>query len=145
VGLVVKKSKRISVRFNTGADFYVGSRVRSRRHELGMSQAKLAEGVGLTFQQIQKYEKGTNRIGASRLQQFANILGVPISFFFEGMEGTSPVGKRTALDPAIARASNFIASSDGLSLAKAFMKIKDSKFRHRIAVFVEQVANRQED
>jgi len=110
-----------------------------------MSQSTLAGGVGLTFQQIQKYEKGTNRIGASRLQQFSNILGVPISFFFEGMEGTSPVGKRTALDPSIVSASKFIASSDGLSLIKAFMKIKNRKFRHSIAVFVEQVADRQED
>ena len=65
-------------------DTFVGSRVRMRRLMVGMSQEKLADGLGITFQQVQKYEKGTNRIGASRLQQISRILQVPVSFFFEG-------------------------------------------------------------
>ena len=65
-------------------DRHVGSRVRMRRMMLSMSQEKLGDALGLTFQQVQKYEKGTNRIGASRLQQIAHILQVPVSFFFEG-------------------------------------------------------------
>src|SRR3979490_940246 len=70
-------------------DKYVGSRVRMRRIMLGMSQERLGEGLGLTFQQIQKYEKGTNRIGASRIQQISEILQVPVSFLFEGSPGSS--------------------------------------------------------
>src|SRR5438874_12259665 len=70
-------------------DKHVGSRVRMRRLMLGMSQGKLADGIGLTFQQVQKYEKGANRIGASRLQHLANILQVPISFFFDGLPAAS--------------------------------------------------------
>ena len=65
-------------------DAHVGRRVGRRRMALGMSQEKLAAGLGLTFQQIQKYEKGMNRMGSSRLQQAADILGVPVPFFFEG-------------------------------------------------------------
>src|SRR6201994_628746 len=68
-------------------DRHVGSRVRMRRIMLGMSQERLGEGLGLTFQQIQKYEKGTNRIGASRLQQICDILRIPVSFLFEGVPG----------------------------------------------------------
>ena len=69
-------------------DKHVGARVRMRRMMLSMSQEKLGDALGLTFQQVQKYEKGTNRIGASRLQQIANILQVPVSFFFEGAPNT---------------------------------------------------------
>ena len=77
-------------------DRHVGSRVRMRRILLGMSQEKLGEALGLTFQQVQKYEKGTNRISASRLQQFSSILQVPISFFFEGLPGASSKTKEPA-------------------------------------------------
>ena len=77
-------------------DKHVGSRVRMRRMLLGMSQEKLGEALGLTFQQVQKYEKGTNRIGASRLQQISSILGVPVDFFFEGAPGRRGDGGRTA-------------------------------------------------
>ena len=80
-------------------DKHVGGRVRMGRLKLEMSQSKLGEAVGLTFQQIQKYEKGTNRVGASRLQQFSNILGVPGSFFFEGGSNASSQRKAKAIDP----------------------------------------------
>jgi len=121
-------------------DKHVGSRVRMRRMMLGMSQEKLGDALGLTFQQVQKYEKGTNRIGASRLQQISHILQVPVSFFFEGAPNITgrPEGMGEAPSPAYV--SDFLATSDGLALTKAFMRIKDSKLRRRIVDLVEQIA-----
>ncbi len=123
-------------------DKHVGSRVRMRRMMLSMSQEKLGDALGLTFQQVQKYEKGTNRIGASRLQQISNILQVPVSFFFEGapnMPGhVGTAGLNEAPSPAYV--SDFLATSDGLSLTKSFMKIKSSKLRRKIVNLVEQIA-----
>jgi transcriptional regulator with XRE-family HTH domain len=123
-------------------DKHVGSRVRMRRMMLGMSQEKLGNALGLTFQQVQKYEKGTNRIGASRLQQISNTLQVPVSFFFEGAPnvqvGTRVEGMGEAPSPAYI--SDFLATSDGLALTKAFMRIPDSKLRRRIVDLVEQIA-----
>jgi transcriptional regulator with XRE-family HTH domain len=107
---------------------------------LGMSQEKLGDALGLTFQQVQKYEKGANRIGASRLQQIAHILQVPVSFFFEGapsVPGHQPDGMAEAPSPAYV--SDFLATSDGLALTKAFMRIKDAKLRRRIVDLVEQM------
>jgi transcriptional regulator with XRE-family HTH domain len=123
-------------------DKHVGSRVRMRRMMLGMSQEKLGDALGLTFQQVQKYEKGTNRIGASRLQQIAHIIQVPVSFFFEGAPSVQsalrPDGMAEAPSPAYI--SDFLATSDGLALTKAFMRISDSKLRRRIVDLVEQIA-----
>jgi transcriptional regulator with XRE-family HTH domain len=123
-------------------DKHVGSRVRMRRMMLGMSQEKLGDALGLTFQQVQKYEKGTNRIGASRLQQISQILQVQVSFFFEGAPtvtiGPRPEGVGEAPSPAYV--SDFLATSDGLALTKAFMRIADSKLRRRIVDLVEQIA-----
>ncbi len=123
-------------------DKHVGSRVRMRRMMLSMSQEKLGDALGLTFQQVQKYEKGTNRIGASRLQQIAHILQVPVSFFFEGAPHIpgSPSAIGMAEAPSPAYVSDFLATSDGLSLTKAFMRIKNSKLRRRIVDLVEQIA-----
>ncbi|HME28851.1 MAG TPA: helix-turn-helix transcriptional regulator [Pseudolabrys sp.] len=120
-------------------DKHVGSRVRMRRMMLSMSQEKLGDALGLTFQQIQKYEKGTNRIGASRLQQIAHMLQVPVSFFFEGAPH-SPVHSGMSEAPSPAYVADFLATSDGLSLTKAFMRIKSSKLRRRIVDLVEQIA-----
>lgn len=123
-------------------DKHVGSRVRMRRMMLGMSQEKLGDALALTFQQVQKYEKGTNRIGASRLQQISNILQVPVAFFFEGAphlpEGTAPATFEGAPSPTYV--SDFLATSDGLSLTKAFMRIPDAKLRRRIVDLVQQIA-----
>jgi len=123
-------------------DKHVGSRVRMRRMMLGMSQEKLGSNLGLTFQQVQKYEKGTNRIGASRLQQISHILQVSVSFFFEGAptvgSGIRAEGMSEAPSPAYV--SDFLATSDGLALTKAFMRIGDSKLRRRIVDLVEQIA-----
>jgi transcriptional regulator with XRE-family HTH domain len=124
-------------------DKYVGSRVRMRRIMLGMSQEKLGEALGLTFQQIQKYEKGTNRIGASRLQQISDIVQVPVSFFFEGgPTSASHVGGMEEA-PSPAYVSDFLATSEGLALTKAFMRINDPKLRRSIVDLVEQMAARE--
>jgi transcriptional regulator with XRE-family HTH domain len=124
-------------------DKHVGARVRMRRMMLGMSQEKLGDALGLTFQQVQKYEKGANRIGASRLQQIAHILQVPVSFFFDGapsLPGQVPIeGMSEAPSPAYV--SDFLATSDGLALTKAFMRIKDPKLRRRIVDLVEQMVS----
>lgn len=122
-------------------DKHVGARVRMRRMMLGMSQEKLGDALGLTFQQVQKYEKGANRIGASRLQQIASILQVPVSFFFEGAPsapGSHQDGMAEAPSPAYV--SDFLATSDGLALTKAFMNIRSPKLRRRIVDLVEQMA-----
>ena len=125
-------------------DRHVGSRVRMRRMMLGMSQEKLGDALGLTFQQVQKYEKGANRIGASRLQQISQILQVPVSFFFEGVpsQRTERV-EGFAEAPSPAYVSDFLATSDGLALTKAFVRIKDAKLRRRIVDLVEQIAGEE--
>src|SRR6188472_1517435 len=123
-------------------DKHVGSRVRMRRMMLGMSQEKLGDALDLTFQQVQKYEKGANRIGASRLQQIAHILQVPVSFFFEGAPGAHQNGLADAPSPAYV--SDFLATSDGLALTKAFMNIKNPKLRRRIVDLVEQMADEED-
>jgi transcriptional regulator with XRE-family HTH domain len=124
-------------------DKHVGSRVRMRRMMLAMSQEKLGDALGLTFQQVQKYEKGTNRIGASRLQQISHILQVPVSFFFEGAPSVALAARTDGMGeaPSPAYVSDFLATSDGLALTKAFMRIGDSKLRRRIVDLVEQIAS----
>jgi transcriptional regulator with XRE-family HTH domain len=127
-------------------DKHVGSRVRMRRMMLGMSQEKLGDALGLTFQQVQKYEKGTNRIGASRLQQISQILQVPVAFFFEGapvISGEFEPSPGMSEAPSPAYVSDFLATSDGLSLTKAFMRIKDAKLRRRIVDLVQQIAGEE--
>ena len=124
-------------------DRHVGSRVRMRRMMLSMSQEKLGDALGLTFQQVQKYEKGANRIGASRLQHIAAILQVPVSFFFEGSPESAHEGPRGLGEaPSPAYVSDFLATSDGLALTKAFVRIKDAKTRRRIVDLVEQIASK---
>jgi transcriptional regulator with XRE-family HTH domain len=123
-------------------DRYVGSRVRMRRMMLGMSQEKLGDAIGLTFQQVQKYENGANRIGASRLHQIAHALQVSPSFFFEG--APLPVGTSdgNGQAPTPTYVADFIATSDGLALTRAFMEIKDGRLRRRIVDLVEDIASR---
>jgi transcriptional regulator with XRE-family HTH domain len=117
-------------------DAHVGSRLRMRRIEKGMSQEKLAVAFGLTFQQVQKYEKGMNRMGSSRLQHAASILSVPVSYFFEG-GADGPFESASGLSPTYV--DDFVASSDGLRLAKAFMRVRP-RVRHRIVDLVNEVA-----
>ena len=115
-----------------------------RRLMLSISQEKLGEKLGLTFQQVQKYEKGTNRIGASRLQHIAQILKVPVSFFFEGVTGPAKQAEDGSLKAPVADyVSDFLSSTDGLALTKAFTNIKDSKLRRRVVDLVEEIAGEQ--
>ncbi len=122
-------------------DKHVGARVRMRRMLMGMSQERLGDALELTFQQVQKYEKGTNRISASRLQQIAKILAVPVEFFFEGAPGGEP------RDPAgFAEAggqgyvSDFMGTAEGVALSKAFIRIKNPKVRRRVIELVAALA-----
>ena len=119
-------------------DAHVGSRMRMRRMMLGMSQEKLADRLGLSFQQVQKYEKGTNRMGSSRLQQAADILGVTVPFFSEGALGGTFTPDRNTLSPAYI--DDFVTTSDGLRLAKAFMRIPKPAVRHHIVALVKEIA-----
>jgi transcriptional regulator with XRE-family HTH domain len=121
-------------------DKHVGSRVRMRRMMLGMSQEKLGDALDLTFQQVQKYEKGTNRIGASRLQQISHFLQVPVAFFFEGAPDLPGTPRGMGEAPSPAYVADFLSTSDGLALTKSFMRIKDAKLRRRIVDLVTQIA-----
>jgi transcriptional regulator with XRE-family HTH domain len=121
-------------------DKHVGSRVRMRRLMLGMSQERLADQLGITFQQVQKYEKGVNRISASRLQHSSQILDVPVSFFFEQAPQLTAKGRGLAESPA-AYIDNFLATSDGLALVKAFMEIDDPVLRRSIVGLVEGITS----
>src|ERR1700676_5285402 len=105
-------------------DTHVGKRVRMRRMMLGMSQEMLGDALDLTFQQVQKYEKGANRISASRLQHMSHILQVPVPFFFEGAPHVPGQPKGNGAAPSPSYVTDFLASSDGLALTKAFMRIK---------------------
>ena len=122
-------------------DVHVGSRVRLRRMLLGMSQEKLGEFLGLTFQQIQKYEKGINRVGASRLFDLAKVLGVNVQFFYDelpGSPGDRPPG--FAERPAESYAVEFLGSREGLELNKAFARITDARVRRSIVELVRAYA-----
>ena len=116
-------------------DVYVGSQLRARRVALGMSQEKLGHAVGVTFQQVQKYEKGTNRISASRVQQLSNILKVAVGYFFEKAPGHQKLKA-----PSGDYVSEFLATADGRALAKAFMQIKNVQVRHRIVKLANEIA-----
>jgi transcriptional regulator with XRE-family HTH domain len=120
-------------------DKHVGNRMRMRRLMLHKSQSDVANALGLTFQQLQKYENGTNRISASRLQVLCAILQVPVSFFFEGapQEPKLPVLGSDEQSPSYV--NEFLATSDGVALALAFGRIRDPKVRRAIVALVEQI------
>jgi transcriptional regulator with XRE-family HTH domain len=119
-------------------DVHVGARIRARRQQLSMSQEKLADAIDLTFQQVQKYEKGTNRVGASRLQQLANVLRVPVAFFFDAGPDAKPASDKTTDPPGDLFA--FVASKDGVALIHSFTQISRSGLRRSIVRFVEELA-----
>ena len=135
------RRKRVRRRFPIGGlhpvDVHVGGRVRLRRTLLGISQQRLGAAVGLTFQQIQKYERGANRIGASRLYEFSGILEVPVSFFFEGMPGDA-AGEPAPGFAGVSDQTQLALSADPLSrretdaLIKAYYEITDENVRRRI-------------
>jgi transcriptional regulator with XRE-family HTH domain len=123
-------------RMPNATDVQVGSRLRARRMALGLSQTHLAEAMGLTFQQIQKYEKGTNRIGAGRLYQLAEVLRVDPEFFFENEIGQKP--------PASSPSdyfTEFLATPEGVALVNAFRKVPSATLRRRLLALVQKLAD----
>jgi transcriptional regulator with XRE-family HTH domain len=129
-------------------DVHVGTRVRLRRMLLGMSQEKLGEHLGLTFQQVQKYEKGVNRIGASRLFELAKVLGVPVQFFYDeapaGTHSHAELAAGFAESPSESYVVEFLGSRDGLELNKAFARIKDPRVRRTIVDLVRSLAGEED-
>ncbi len=109
----------------------------------GMSQGKLGDLLGLTFQQVQKYEKGVNRIGAGRLFEVAQILGVPIDFFYEGVGATREERPGVSESESAPPVMEFVSSGEGLQLSLAFMKIKDPKVRKRVLDLVKSLAQEE--
>lgn len=120
-------------------DRHVGNRVRMRRLMLRVSQTRLGDALGVTFQQIQKYEKGKNRISASRLQRISDVLKVPVPFFFEGAPGSFSEGGA----PLPEYVTGFLATTDGVALARAFMQVKKPKLRRCITDLVADLARRE--
>jgi len=125
-------------------DKHVGTRVRMRRVMVGMSQEKLGEALGITFQQIQKYEKGTNRIGASRLQAAARILNVPVNFFFEGASDDPSMIGGFADGQGSTYVSDESADAEGRQLVEAFRRIREPELRKRVIELVESMAATRE-
>jgi transcriptional regulator with XRE-family HTH domain len=125
-------------------DTHVGKRVRMRRLMLGMTQANLGDALGLTFQQLQKYEKGTNRISASRLRHISQILQVPVKFFFEGAPHVRGEHDAQTDAPFPQHVSDYLATPDGLHLTKAFMQIPNANLRRSIVNLVEQIADSED-
>jgi transcriptional regulator with XRE-family HTH domain len=119
-------------------DVYVGGRVRFRRALVGMSQDKLGEALGLTFQQVQKYEKGVNRIGASRVFEIARILDVPIQFFFEGFDGQREAAGFAESDDG--QFMQLLHSPEAVQLCRYFADIKDPKVKKRVLDLVKTLA-----
>jgi transcriptional regulator with XRE-family HTH domain len=127
-------------------DVHVGSRIRFRRNMLGMSQEKLGESLGITFQQIQKYEKGTNRVGASRLQAIASILDVPVSFFFDDAPGgQSGTGAGLAEESPTSFVVDFLNSAEGIQLNRAFARISNPVVRRKMIDLVKAIAGDAND
>jgi transcriptional regulator with XRE-family HTH domain len=125
-------------------DVYVGARLRMRRTMLGMSQSKLGQLLGVTFQQVQKYEKGSNRISASRLQHTARVLDVSPAYFFEGAPAQS-AEPGLAEEPTQSYVVDFLASTEGLQLNRAFLRVRDPKVRRRIVDLVISLASADDE
>ena len=125
-------------------DKHVGSRLRMRRLLVGLSQEKLGEALGITFQQVQKYEKGTNRISASRLQHAAKVLGVPVDYFYEGgpQVDAEQAGFAEAEPPAYV--SDFLMTNEGVQLVRAFLCIKDAAVRRRLVSLIDALGEKTE-
>jgi transcriptional regulator with XRE-family HTH domain len=132
------KASKYSSRGATPVDAHIGQKIRTRRNLLGLSQTELADAAGITFQQIQKYEKGVNRVGAGRLQQFSDALGVPPSYFFEG---APTVGKKQPAPQEGELSENdivsFLGTREGAALVRAFMAIKQKPIRQGAVAFLE--------
>ncbi len=136
----INKSPSSNKKSPNPVDIHVGSRVRLRRMLVGLSQEKLGDSMGLTFQQIQKYEKGVNRIGASRLFKLSQVLDVPVQFFFEGMQSVGPAGNPGMAEPDTdVFLYEFLNTRDGLELNRAFIKVGDSNVRRSVIDLVRSL------
>ena len=124
-------------------DVYVGQRIAEQRRKASLTQRRVAQSFGMSAAQLQKYEKGTNRISASKLQQSAIVLQVPVEFFFEGGPSVAGTPQAKCEAPSPAYVSDFLATSEGLALTRAFTRINDSKLRRSIVDLVEQIAARE--
>jgi transcriptional regulator with XRE-family HTH domain len=147
VGFELEHGRRLSIVKKTPdpIDRHVGSRVRMQRTLMKMSQEKLGEALGLTFQQVQKYEKGTNRIGASRLQQISKSLNVPPSFFFDGAPISGETQGGFAEESSSQYIMDFLSTAEGLHLNRAFARIKDPKVRKRVLDLVAALAEQDSE
>jgi transcriptional regulator with XRE-family HTH domain len=137
--MITRKGTTLPKKKANPVDAHVGYRVRLRRMLIGMSQERLGELLGLTFQQVQKYERGINRIGAGRLFEVSEILGVPINFFYEGIDGVQAASESNGDRPSAVM--DFLSSSEGIQLSTAYMSIKDTKVRRRILDLVRTISD----
>jgi transcriptional regulator with XRE-family HTH domain len=132
------KTSKGGGRATTPVDAHIGQKIRARRNLLGLSQTELADAAGITFQQIQKYERGVNRVGAGRLQQFSEALGIPPSYFFEG---APTVGKKQPAqqDGELSETAivSFLGTREGAALVRAFMAIKQKPIRQNLIAFID--------
>lgn len=121
-------------------DIYVGSRVKLRRTLLGLSQEKLGAALGLTFQQVQKYERGANRIGASRLYKLAQVLDVPVGYFFDGYDDSRPApGSSAVAEEAETFEHDHLARRETIDMMRAYYSIPDAGVRRRMIDLVRSV------
>jgi transcriptional regulator with XRE-family HTH domain len=142
--VVVRRRRQKSDKPNP-TDVHVGSRVRLRRTLLGMSQEKLGEAIGLTFQQVQKYERGANRVGASRLYDLSRVLDVPVAFFFEEMAPSSAEGGAlSAHEPSERSGNDPMVKRETLELVRAYYKIPDAQVRRRLFDLAKALAKSSE-
>lgn len=143
-------TQKLGPRSPNPVDVHVGARVRLRRKILRQSQERLGEQLGVTFQQVQKYERGANRIGASRLWKLSEVLDVPVSFFYDGLsteyggqsESSALISKTPDKSPLV---YEFINSTDGVSLATAVLKIKNKAVRRQILELARSLSESQDD
>lgn len=133
----------INRRGTTAVDTHIGQKIRARRTLLGLSQTDLANAAGITFQQIQKYERGVNRVGAGRLQQFSEALGVPASYFFDG---APTVGKKAAApkegELPEGTIVSFLGTREGAALVRGFLSIKDKSIRQNLIGFIAALTSK---
>jgi transcriptional regulator with XRE-family HTH domain len=132
----------VSSRLPDAVDKHVGRRLKMRRQMLGISQGELGKKLNLSFQQVQKYEKGTTRVGASRLQQLCKILDVQVSYFFDGGPRPPRRGRKAREDSSTKAIMEFVASTEGHALLRAFTGISDKTLRRIIVRFVEAASQR---
>jgi transcriptional regulator with XRE-family HTH domain len=122
-------------------DVHVGNRIRLRRLALDWSQTKLGEAIDVTFQQVQKYEKGLNRVGASRLQRAAEVMGVPVAYFFDGAPAAQTGGDLEEAAFSSEEMLHFLSTEEGVALNRAFLRLSDARVRRKIVALVKALAD----